>query len=79
MIYKPTHEEAAAVEALHAAGQIQYMEAAQELLSSHAEILAEAPDRPLSRLDDKALEDIHLLLRTLYRQAVAAEKKLTTI
>ena len=36
MIYKPTHEEAAAVEALHAAGQIQYMEAAQELLSSHA-------------------------------------------
>ena len=74
MIYKPTHEEAAAVEALHAAGQPQYMECAQELLMSHAEILAEAPDRPLSRIDIRALEDIVLLQQTLYRQSVAAAK-----
>ena len=74
MIYKPTHEEAAAVETLHAAGQPQYMECAQELLLSHAEILAEAPDRPLSRIDIRALEDIVLLQQTLYRQSVAAAK-----
>lgn len=74
MIYRPTHEEAAAVEALHAAGQPQYMECAQELLTSHAEILAEAPDRPLTRVDRQALDDIVLLLQTLYRQSVAASK-----
>jgi len=74
MIYRPTHEEAAAVEALHAAGLPQYMECAQELLTSHAEILAEAPDRPLTRVDRQALDDIVLLLKALYRQSVAASK-----